>query len=324
MLLYSRLKAFPCISSLKYWKHSLPYSSFAPISNKKTTLLTLQKKYQEKAPISMITAYDYPTGLAANNSTVDTVLVGDSLAMTCLGYSSTHQLSLDTMIHHCAAVSRALSHPFLIADLPFGSYNCSNSQAINSAIAIVQKGQAECVKLEGGSSIIIERINNIVKAAGIPVCAHIGLTPQYSSSLGGFKVQGKTLKQAQSLFDQALALQNAGVSLIVLEAVPEIVGKAITRILEIPTIGIGAGRFTSGQVLVISDIVDINNSTAAPKFVKKYASLGKAYSDAINQYAQDVSQRIYPDPSAHNYAIPQKNEDEIKDYLLKQYLIQLD
>ncbi|PVV00676.1 hypothetical protein BB560_004930 [Smittium megazygosporum] len=300
------------------------YSSSTKQSEKKVTLTTINKKYREGQPISMITVYDYSSGLAANESSVDSVLVGDSLGMTTLGFKNTNPVTLDMMIHHACAAFRGGSRPFFIVDMPFGSYNKSNSQAVESAVRLVSEGNAECVKVEGGSPIIADRVKTIVQAAGISVCAHIGLTPQSSASLGGFRVQGKTLKSAQSLIEQALLLQDAGSSMIVLEAMPEFLGKAITKLLSIPTIGIGAGGFTSGQVLVLADILNLNMSDFQPKFVKRYANLGPVYLKAINEYAADVHHKTYPEPEVHTYPTTKQSEEEIKSLLVQKYSINLD
>ncbi|KAF8623410.1 hypothetical protein AX15_006387 [Amanita polypyramis BW_CC] len=216
-------------------------------ARKKVTIQTLQNLHASNTPITMLTAYDYATALACSSSPfIDVILVGDSLAHVCLGYSSTTQLTLDEMIHHARAVARGTTHPFLVADMPFGAYHVSVESAVASAIRLMREAQVEAVKVEGGMEItpVVERLTSI----GIPVVAHVGLLPQRSSAMSGFRVQGRTAEAARSTLQDALAMQKAGAFAIVVEAVPKELGKYITEKLSIPTIGIGAGPWTSGQV----------------------------------------------------------------------------
>ena len=214
---------------------------------KKVTIQDLQNLRQSRTPITMITAYDYPSALACSSSPlIDITLVGDSLAQVCLGYSSTTQLKLCEMIHHAKAVARGTSHPFLVADMPFGSYHSSISQAIANAVEIIREGRMDAVKLEGGEEIV-ETVRRLTEV-GIPVMAHVGLLPQRHTSLSGYKVQGRTMDSGKKVLHDALVLQKAGAFAIVVEAVPLELGKYITERLTIPTIGIGAGPHTSGQV----------------------------------------------------------------------------
>jgi 3-methyl-2-oxobutanoate hydroxymethyltransferase len=195
----------------------------------------------------MMTAYDYPTGLAcSSNPDIDITLVGDSLAQVCLGYSSTTQLTLTEMIHHTRAVSRGTTHPFLVADMPFGTYHISTADAVTNAIRLIQNGRVDAVKLEGGVEIV-EIVRKLTEV-GIPVMAHVGLLPQRHIAMSGYKVQGRSVEGAQRMVRDALALEEAGAFSIVVEAVPKELGKHITDRLKIPTIGIGAGPWTSGQV----------------------------------------------------------------------------
>ena len=202
----------------------------------------------------MLTAYDYPSALACSSSTLtDITLVGDSLAQVCLGYPSTTQLTLSEMIHHARAAARGTTHPFLVADMPFGSYHTSVHDAVKNAVRLVQEGRVEGVKLEGGREIadVVRRLTDV----GIPVMAHVGLLPQRHSALSGYKVQGRSVESAKKLVRDALALQDAGAFAMVVEAVPQELGKYLTDRLRIPTIGIGAGPHTSGQVCDISFFV---------------------------------------------------------------------
>ena len=218
-----------------------------PIPRKKVTLATLNSLYASKTPIAMLTAYDYPTALAVSSSPLtDITLVGDSLAQVCLGLSSTTQLTLEDMIHHAKAVTRGTTHPFVVADMPFGSYHVSIEQAVTNALRLVQEANVEAVKLEGGADIapIVRRLVQV----GIPVMAHVGLMPQKHTALSGYKVQGRTAEGARKLLRDALILQDAGAFSTVVEAVPKELGQYVTEKLSIPTIGIGAGPGTSGQV----------------------------------------------------------------------------
>lgn len=222
-----------------------------PIPRKKVTIQALHALRQSKTPISMLTAYDYPSALACSSSTLtDITLVGDSLAQVCLGYASTTQLTLSEMIHHARAAARGTTHPFLVADMPFGSYHTSVHDAVKNAVRLVQEGRVEGVKLEGGREIadVVRRLTDV----GIPVMAHVGLLPQRHSAMSGYKVQGRSVEGAKKVVIDALALQDAGAFAMVVEAVPQELGKYVTDRLKIPTIGIGAGPHTSGQVCDIS------------------------------------------------------------------------
>lgn len=221
--------------------------SDSPPARKKVTLNTLKSMHKKKTPISMVTAYDYPSAVAVSSTPLtDIAFVGDSLAQTCLGHSSTSELTLDEIIHHARAVSRGTTHPLTVVDMPFGSYHISVEQAVTNAIRLVKEGRCESVKLEGGAEVapIVRRLTDV----GIPVMAHIGLQPQKAVSLSGYKVQGKDAESARTLLEDALALQDAGAFAIVVEAVPKELGAYITEKLDIPVIGIGAGPDTSGQV----------------------------------------------------------------------------
>ncbi|KAI7848196.1 3-methyl-2-oxobutanoate hydroxymethyltransferase [Circinella umbellata] len=228
---------------------------FKYLERSKVTIKTIGRMYRHNEPISVMTAQDYPSGMLVDRSGIDMCLVGDSLAMVSLGYESTTSLTVDEMLHHCRAVARGSKNPFLVGDLPFGSFEASPIDAVRVAQRFIKEGNVEAVKLEGGLEMA-EHIKAITRV-GVPVMGHIGLTPQRSSALGGFRVQGKTCKQAQRLLADALALQEAGVFAMVLEAMPAEIAGYITSKLKVPTIGIGAGVNCSGQVLVMNDIMGL-------------------------------------------------------------------
>ncbi|KAF7776784.1 hypothetical protein Agabi119p4_5177 [Agaricus bisporus var. burnettii] len=218
---------------------------------KKVTIQGLRALRSSKTPISMITAYDYPTALACSSSSLtDITLVGDSLAQVALGYTSTTQLTLDEMIHHIKAVSRGTTHPFLVADMPFGTYNESLEETVRNAVRMVREGGVEGVKMEGGVEIVdvVRKLTQV----GIPVMGHVGLLPQRHAALSGYRVQGRSVEGAQKIVQDALALQDAGAFSMVLEAIPKELANYVTEKLRIPTIGIGAGPGTSGQVCSVS------------------------------------------------------------------------
>ena len=254
--------------------------------------------------IVMITAYDAPSGRIADAAGVDLILVGDSAAMVMLGHDSTVPATMDEMIILTSAVNRGARRPLVIADLPFGSYHVSDEQALESAIRFVKEASADAVKLEGAGTML-PRVRALT-GAGIPVMGHIGLTPQTATMLGGFKAQGRTAAKAAQLYEDALALEEAGCFSIVLEAVPTPVATAITEALEIPTIGIGAGAGCDGQVLVWHDLLGLYEGHA-PRFVKQYAELATAMTEAVGRYATEVRSGAFPEQQ-HTYSIP---EDEL-------------
>jgi 3-methyl-2-oxobutanoate hydroxymethyltransferase len=257
----------------------------------KFTVQSFKAAKAEKKPISMLTAYDYTTACLLEEAGVDTILVGDSLGMTMLGYENTLRVTMDEMIHHTKAVARGTHHALLIGDMPFLSYHVSAEEAVRNAGRFVQEGRAEAVKLEGGPDVI-DKIRAIVKAQ-IPVLGHLGLTPQSLNIFGGFKVQGKDLEAARRLVDDALLLQDAGVFGIVLEKVPDTLARVISSKLEIPTIGIGAGPHCDGQVLVIQDMLGMFRKFK-PKFVKTYAQLGDETVAAVKSYIDEVRGGQFP------------------------------
>ncbi|KAJ2400226.1 cell wall biogenesis and architecture protein [Coemansia sp. RSA 2559] len=288
---------------------------------RKVTTQTIKKLYTDGKPISMMTAYDYPTAVACERAGVDVVLVGDSLAMVALGHKDTSQITMDEMIHHSRAVARGARSSFLVTDLPFGTYQSDVTAAVNNAVRMIKEGRAEAVKLEAGRRGA-PKIDAIAIGAGIPVVGHIGLTPQTAVALGGFRVQGKSVRNAQALVDDALALQNAGCLAIVLEAMPSLVAETITKLLRIPTIGIGAGPSTSGQVLVLSDMVGIFDRFT-PKFCRNFADLGPRMVSAIGEYKDAVREGLFPEEGVHTYAMPAAAEDNWRAYVQQQFGIEL-
>lgn len=310
-----------------------PMGTSAP-ARKKVTLPTLMSLYRRKEPITMITAHDFPSAHVADTAGMDIVLVGDSLAMVAMGLEDTSEVLMEEMLLHCKSVARGAKSAFLVSspaashththirrelvltrtwqigDLPMGTYEISPEQALASAIRMVKEGRVHGIKLEGG----IEMAPTIAKltTAGIPVMAHVGLTPQRQNALGGFRVQGKSTTNALALLRDALAVQEAGAFSVVLEAVPAEVASLITQKLRIPTIGIGAGNGCSGQVLVQIDMSGyFPPGRFLPKFVKKYGDVWGESLRAIQAYRQDVKSRAYPAPE-HTYPMPKEDFAEFE------------
>src|SRR5881275_2314627 len=257
------------------------------------TLPRLAEKKRLGEPIVMVTAYDHPSARVADQAGVDLVLVGDSAANVVLGYTSTVPVSVDELIMLSRAVRRGLRTPFMISDLPFGSYEASDAQAIATAQRFVKEAGADAVKLEGGG-IMVDRARAIVQS-GIPVMGHVGLTPQTATALGGYKSQGRTAERAMEVVDDALALQDAGCFAIVFEAVPSELTSTVMPRIEIPVIGIGAGPDADGQVLVFHDLLGIYDGHAA-RFVKRYANVRDEMVAGVEAFAADVRERRYPEP----------------------------
>lgn len=257
----------------------------------KNTSVTFKESKKSGEKLTMLTAYDYTTAKLLDESGVDSILVGDSLGMVVLGYDDTLSVTMEDMIHHSAAVARGAKNALVITDMPFMSYQTSVYDAVVNAGRLVKEGKAQAVKLEGGIEFC-EHIKAIVKAS-IPVCAHIGLTPQSINAFGGFKVQGKGKEEAQRLLDEARAVEEAGAFAVVLECVPEKLAKKISESISIPTIGIGAGAGCDGQVLVYQDMLAMY-SDFKPKFVKQYAQVGSVMKDAFRQYIDEVKSGAFP------------------------------
>jgi 3-methyl-2-oxobutanoate hydroxymethyltransferase len=277
------------------------------------TLPLLVEKKRLGEPIVMVTAYDYPSARAAEAAGVDLVLVGDSAATTVLGYSSTTPVELGDMLVLARAARRGLRTPLLIGDMPFGSYEISDEQAIANAMRMVKEAGCEAVKLEGGGVGSVSRARAIV-AAGIPVMGHVGLTPQTATALGGWKAQGRTAAAAARIGAEALALQDAGCFALVFEAIPSAVTEELMPTIEIPVIGIGAGPATDGQVLVFHDLLGIRDGLGA-RFVKRYANLQDEMNAGVTAYTEDVRSRRYPGPE-HTYSIDPAELAELRELLV--------
>lgn len=268
------------------------------------TLADFTQAKHDTTKLVMLTAYDYPSACLAQEAGADIILVGDSLGMVVLGYDSTVPVTMEDMIHHTKAVRRGAAKTFLITDMPFMSYH-SLPQALKNAARLVQAGGCQAVKVEGGQEIV-PQVQALVQA-GLPVCAHIGLTPQSVTALSGYKVQGRTAQAARKLIDDAKALEQAGAFMLVLECIPTQVAEHITSQVTMPTIGIGAGAACDGQVLVFHDVLGLFDRFT-PKFVKQYATLGKIAQHALAQYTQDVRTGAFPGPE-HSFTL---HEDEVQ------------
>ncbi len=281
---------------------TMPSTFSVPVDTSRLPM-TLPRLIEKKAlgePIVMVTAYDYPSARAADTAGVDLVLVGDSGAMTVLGYDSTVAVTLDELLVLARATRRGLTQPFLVGDLPFGSYEISDEQAVATAFRFVKEAGCDAVKLEGGGETSVRRARAIVNA-GIPVMGHVGLTPQTATALGGYKAQGRKAGSALRIAREALALQEAGCFSIVFEAIPSALTEAIMPRMEIPVIGIGAGPAADGQVLVFHDLLGIREGRGA-KFVQRYADLLDEMISGVGAYAEDVRTKRYPGPE-HGYSM---------------------
>ncbi len=281
------------------------------MSTQKVTVLDVQQAKEEGRKLVMVTAYDYPLGLLADEAGMDIVLVGDSLGMVVLGMDGTVEVTMEHMIHHIQAVVRGCKAPLIVGDMPFMSYNISVEEAVRNAGRLVKEGGCEVVKLEGGVDFA-PTINAIVKA-GIPVMGHIGLTPQTASAMGGFKIQGKDATAAKQIIDDAKAIEDAGCFSIILEAVPAPLGKLISETVTVPVIGIGAGPDVDGQVLVIHDVVGLYDRFV-PKFVKQYANVKNVMLDALVDYKREVADAKFPGPE-HSFKMPDEALEQLKQML---------
>jgi 3-methyl-2-oxobutanoate hydroxymethyltransferase len=277
------------------------------MKRKKVTIAELQAKKDAGQKITMMTAYDYPSAQLVDQAGIDTTLVGDSLGMAVLGYDSTVPVTMDEMIHHCKAVRRGTEASFIIGDMPFLSYQVSLEKAVENAGRFIKEAGCDSVKLEGGSEMA--PVVEAVVRAGIPVCAHIGLTPQTATMLSGFKVQGKDAESARAMVQSAKDLEAAGAFMVVMECIPDLLAARITREIRIPTIGIGAGPECDGQVLVYHDLVGLFERFT-PKFVKQYTNLAPTIRDALTQYREEVEQGTFPGPE-HSFAMKAEEAEKI-------------
>ncbi|KAI2628622.1 3-methyl-2-oxobutanoate hydroxymethyltransferase [Hypoxylon sp. NC1633] len=292
------------------WSSHSPLGTSLDPPRRKKTLGSLQSMYRKGEPITVMTAHDFPSAHVADAAGMDIILVGDSLAMVALGMEDTSEVTVEDMLLHCRSVARATLSAFTIGDLPMGSYEVSPKQALETAILFIKHGRVQGVKLEGGREMA-PTIAKISKA-GIPVLAHVGLTPQRQNALGGFRVQGKTSKGAMRVLEDALAVQEAGCFGMVLEAVPAEIASIITQRLRVPTIGIGAGNGCSGQVLVQVDMSGyFPPGRFIPKFVKQYGNVWAESFRAIETYREEVKSRQYPAPE-HTYPI---SKDELEAFV---------
>ncbi|SEL29564.1 3-methyl-2-oxobutanoate hydroxymethyltransferase [Ruminococcus albus] len=277
----------------------------------KNTVSTLLKQKQSGDRITMLTAYDYTTARIIDECGVNSILIGDSLGMVMLGYENTLAVTMEDMIHHTKAVARGAKNAFIVADMPFMSYQASVNEAVKNAGRLIKEGGANAVKLEGGAEVC-EQIRAIVNAS-IPVVAHLGLTPQSVNVFGGFKVQGKSLDNAKKLVEDALRIQEAGACAVTLEGIPAKLAEIITKKLFIPTIGIGAGNGCDGQVLVYQDMLGMTLGHTA-KFVKKFADVGDVMRKGISDYIEEVKNGTFPSEE-HTYAI----DDDVIAVIAKEF-----
>ncbi|KAJ9098050.1 hypothetical protein QFC19_006485 [Naganishia cerealis] len=316
-------------SSSRRWMSVKPMENTAPsaTTRKKVTLASLRKLRSEQTPITMMTAYDYPTALLTHSSGIDMTLVGDSLSQVALGHYNTNQITLDEMIHHCKAVARGAKTPFIISDMPFGSFEASVQHGVESAVRLVKEGYVDGVKIEGGREIIplVKRLTEV----GIPVMPHLGLQPQRATSLSGYMVQARSSGAAKELYETAVALQQAGAFALLLEAIPHKVASYITDKLDLLTIGIGAGPGTSGQVLVASDVLGVFpteeeaevaatehgqqlQAVKVAKFVRRFGNVGSESRRAVREYIEAVRSGGFPEIGKETYMIAKEEWDEFE------------
>jgi 3-methyl-2-oxobutanoate hydroxymethyltransferase len=279
------------------------------VSDKRFTTLALKEMKQKKEKIAMITAYDYPTAQIADEAGAETILVGDSLGNVVLGYKDTLSVTLEDMIHHGKAVVRGSEKAFVIVDMPFLTYEISAEEALGNAGRIIQQTGAQGVKLEGGTEITAA-VKSIT-GAGIPVVGHLGLTPQSVGQLGGYKVQGRTPAVAKKIIEDTVALEKAGAFMVVLECIPWQLAKVITEKVSIPIIGIGAGKYCDGQVLVFHDVMGLYTGRR-PKFVKEYASAREAMLKGVHEYISELKEGAFP-TEEHSYTMPKETLAEIRE-----------
>lgn len=275
------------------------------MDRKKIGIPDLQAKKEEGKKITMLTAYDYPLALLVDQCEIDMVLVGDSLGMVVLGYESTVPVTMDDMIHHSKAVRRAVKYAFLVGDMPFLSYQVNRDEAIQNAGRFIKEAGCDAVKLEGGFESL--EATKAIISAGIPVLGHLGLTPQTATKLGGLKVQGKDAESAQRIVDASVALADAGCFGLILECVPDKLAEVITKKIKIPTIGIGAGQYCDGQVLVTHDMLGLFERFV-PKFAKQYVNLSDQIRKGVRKYKEEIEAGAFP-AKEHSFTI---KEDELR------------
>lgn len=282
---------------------------------KKKSVLDFYEMKKAGTKITWMTAYDYPLASFAEVAGIDMILIGDSLGMVVYGYDGTVSVRMDECIIHCKAVRRGAPNVFIVGDMPFGSYHTSDADAVANAVRFVKEANVDSIKLEGGVRIA-SRIRAITDA-GIVVIGHIGLTPQSSGVLGGFKVQGRTAESAEAVIQDAIAVQEAGAKMLLVEAIPPELAEAITKILTIPVLGIGAGADVDGQILICGDMLGYF-AAFTPKFVKKYANVAEVITNAIKEYVDDVQAVRFPAPE-HTYSVLSEEKEKF-DEMLKKYI----
>jgi 3-methyl-2-oxobutanoate hydroxymethyltransferase len=279
----------------------------------KKSIINFREMAEKKEKIVYITGYDYLTAKYEERAGVDMILVGDSLGMVTLGYETTFPVTMDDMIAHSSAVRRGAPNTFIVGDMPYMSYQISNEEAVFNAGRFTKESLVDAIKLEGGTESVCQRIKAI-SDVGILVMGHIGLTPQFAAQMGGYKAQGKSAGAAMELLRQALAIEAAGASFILVEGVPAVVGKAITERLNIPVLGIGAGSFTDGQLLIYADMVGYYDDFT-PKFVKKYANVGAELLKGFTAFCDEVRNGAFPDDGVHTYVIADEEAAELEKLL---------
>lgn len=289
----------------------------AQIQTDRVTVCYLHELKKKKQKITALTAYDYPVARLLDEAGVDVILVGDSLGMVVLGYETTIPVTMDEMVHHTKAVVRARKRAMVIGDMPYLSFHLSLKDTVANAARFIKEAGADGVKLEGATPQRLELVEALVEAE-IPVMGHVGLTPQSVRHLGGFKVQGTEEEKAEAIFRGALALEKAGAFAVVLESIPAELAREITSALKIPTIGIGAGPYCDGQILVVNDMLGLT-SGYLPRFVKKYVELGSQISQAVSQYLKEVREGLYPEDQHCYHLKPEKAglAGRIRDRVLK-------
>lgn len=289
------------------------HSSYSAVPRK--SLIDLQKQYLDKEPLAVVTAWDYISGRVAESARTDITLVGDSLAMVALGYENTNEIEFEEFLYHVRAVSRGNTLAFIVADMPFGTFERSHEQAVSTAIQLVKKGKVQGVKIEGGRELtdLIKRVVSV----GIPVMGHVGLTPQKHNTLGGYRLQGNSFDRAKEILEDCWALQEAGAFGLVLECIPNKLAEIITENLTIPTIGIGAGPHCSGQVLVMADLLLMPDPAVSrrAKFVKTYMNFFEDATSAVKRYKTEVKNGGFPDANEHGYKMKSSVLQELKDWV---------
>lgn len=279
----------------------------------KKSIIDFRRMAAEGEKIVYLTGYDYLTAKYEERAGVDMILVGDSLGMVTLGHETTYPVTMDDMIAHCSAVRRGAPNTFIVGDMPYMSYQISDEEAVFNAGRFTKESLVDAIKLEGGTDSVCERIKAIADV-GILVMGHIGLTPQFAAQIGGYKAQGKSADAAIELVKQAMKIEEAGAAFILVEGVPAVVGKAITEKLSIPVLGIGAGSYTDGQLLIYADMVGYYDDFT-PKFVKKYADVGGELLKGFTAYCEEVRSGAFPDDSKHAYVIADEEAAELEKLL---------